>query len=63
MSRPQLLLANEPTGDLDDANGRLVLRALAELARDGGAALLVTHDPRAGVQDTRVANMKGEVIA
>jgi ABC-type lipoprotein export system ATPase subunit len=44
---PPLLLADEPTGNLDDANGQKVLEGLAEHARQGGAVLLVTHDPRA----------------
>jgi ABC-type lipoprotein export system ATPase subunit len=44
---PPLLLADEPTGNLDEANGQKVLEGLAEHARQGGAVLLVTHDPRA----------------
>jgi ABC-type lipoprotein export system ATPase subunit len=45
--RPRLLLADEPTGNLDLENGRLVLEKLAEYARGGGAVLLVTHDQAA----------------
>jgi ABC-type lipoprotein export system ATPase subunit len=48
LNRPALLLADEPTGNLDAENGRLVLEALAEFARNGGAVLLVTHDEDAG---------------
>lgn len=44
---PPLLLADEPTGNLDEANGQKVLEGLAEHTRKGGAVLLVTHDPRA----------------
>ena len=44
LNRPKLLLADEPTGNLDEDNGREVLTALAEFAADGGAVLLVTHD-------------------
>jgi ABC-type lipoprotein export system ATPase subunit len=47
LNGPSLVLADEPTGNLDDDNGREVLAALAELARDGRAVLLVTHDARA----------------
>ena len=43
LNRPKLLLADEPTGNLDDASAHVVLDALAEFARDGGAVLLVTH--------------------
>jgi len=42
--RPRLVLADEPTGNLDDATGLLVLELLLELARDeGGTLLYVTH--------------------
>jgi len=44
LNRPKLLLADEPTGNLDEDNGREVLAALAEFAAAGGAVLLVTHD-------------------
>ena len=47
LNQPKLLLADEPTGNLDEQNGELVLRSLAEFARAGGAVLLVTHEPRA----------------
>jgi len=47
LNRPKLLLADEPTGNLDAENGAIVLRCLAEFAQQGGAVLLVTHDPAA----------------
>ena len=47
LHKPGLLLADEPTGNLDEDNGRIVLTQLAEYARAGGAVLLVTHDVRA----------------
>jgi ABC-type lipoprotein export system ATPase subunit len=47
LNRPRLLLADEPTGNLDDENSRIVLRHLDQFAQDGGAVLLVTHDSRA----------------
>ncbi|MCB1070673.1 MAG: ABC transporter ATP-binding protein [Kiritimatiellae bacterium] len=45
MSDPALLLADEPTGNLDTAAGRLVMDALAAAAHTGIAVLLVTHNP------------------
>src|SRR5262245_29131128 len=58
LNRPRLLLADEPTGNLDDANGEIVLNALAEFARSGGAVLLVTHDPRAASMADRVIQLE-----
>jgi putative ABC transport system ATP-binding protein len=43
LNEPPLLLADEPTGNLDDANGAVILDALRARARDGGAVVVVTH--------------------
>jgi putative ABC transport system ATP-binding protein len=49
---PVILLADEPTGEVDAVNENLVLDLLVERARSGGAALVVTHSPAvAGVAD------------
>ncbi len=47
MHEPTLLLADEPTGNLDPENADAVLQALKDFAQSGGAVLLVTHDDRA----------------
>ena len=47
LNEPGLILADEPTGNLDADSARAVLEYLAEFARHGGAVLLVTHDDRA----------------
>lgn len=44
LNRPQVILADEPTGNLDHDNSEAVLRSLNEFAEDGGTVLLVTHD-------------------
>jgi len=59
LNNPKLLLADEPTGNLDDENGQRVLRCLAEFARAGAAVLLVTHEPRAGEHASRLVKMDG----
>ena len=57
LNRPRLLLADEPTGNLDAASGKMVLDAMAEFAAAGGAVLLVTHDDRAAAYAQRVIAM------
>jgi ABC-type lipoprotein export system ATPase subunit len=44
---PPLLLADEPTGNLDDDNAALIAKALRERAAAGGAVVVVTHRPDA----------------
>lgn len=44
INRPGLLLADEPTGNLDPDTTAIVLEYIAEFARNGGAVLMVTHD-------------------
>jgi ABC-type lipoprotein export system ATPase subunit len=54
LHRPKLLLADEPTGNLDPDNGRLVLDTLRACAQEGAAVLLVTHDALAAEQADRI---------
>ncbi len=50
---PRVLLADEPTGNLDDENGQAVLQVLADFAGAGGSVLMVTHDTRATASASR----------
>jgi putative ABC transport system ATP-binding protein len=62
---PKLILADEPTGNLDSQRGRELLEMLAQLARENGAAvLLATHDPRAAeIADRVFALRDGKLLA
>jgi putative ABC transport system ATP-binding protein len=56
--RPPLLLADEPTGNLDPASGQAVLDHIAEFHRAGGTVLLVTHDPAAAGRARRILTLE-----
>ena len=47
LNRPSILLADEPTGNLDPDNAAALLELVADFHRDGGTVLLVTHDAKA----------------
>ena len=57
LNRPKLLLADEPTGNLDEVNAKVVLEAMAEFAAAGGAVLLVTHDDKAAAAAQRTVRL------
>ncbi|GAB2445831.1 ABC transporter ATP-binding protein [Streptosporangium sandarakinum] len=62
-NRPSLLLADEPTGNLDSRNTRDVLRLLGEVHRDGQTIILVTHDARvASLADRVVSLLDGQIV-
>ena len=63
LNGPGLLLADEPTGNLDGDSARAVLAYLAEFAASGGAVLLVTHDERAAGYAHRTVHMKQGRVA
>ncbi|HET6466732.1 MAG TPA: ABC transporter ATP-binding protein [Nitrospiria bacterium] len=64
IGRPALLLADEPTGNLDTANGRRVIELLLRLHRDQGSTLiLVTHDPTLAVHADRILTLRdGRIV-
>jgi len=65
LKRPRLLLADEPTGNLDDENGRMVMELMLSLAREENSTLIyVTHSPDfAGMADETMQIHSGKVIA
>ncbi len=64
ITRPPLLMADEPTGNLDSANGEQVLELLLQLNREEGTTLvLVTHDPRLANYADRIITLRdGQVL-
>ena len=61
---PALLIADEPTGNLDAANGDQILDLVSALNRDGLTVLLVTHDPRVAARAHRVVSLAdGRVVS
>ena len=62
VNNPTILLADEPTGNLDARTGRDILAALQELNRNGQTIVMVTHDPAvAEMADTTVELVEGKV--
>ena len=58
MTRPPMLIADEPTGTLDSTNGQHVLELLVRLNREEGTTLvLVTHDPKLAAYAERVITL------
>ena len=62
-NHPDLLLADEPTGELDEATGREVGGLLRALSRDGLAVVLVTHNPDLAALADRQVRMRDGVLA
>lgn len=60
---PSILLADEPTGNLDSANGEAVMDLLRELHRGGATICIVTHDPRyARYADRNIRLFDGRIV-
>jgi len=63
VGEPSILLADEPTGNLDSANGEAVLEILRTLHRNGATICMVTHDPRySQYADRTVRIFDGRVV-
>ena len=57
VGQPTILLADEPTGNLDSANGEAVMELLRDLHRSGATICMVTHDPRYAREADRVIRL------
>jgi len=63
INQPALLLADEPTGNLDSANGRQVMEVLEEMNRELGVTIiLATHSKEAASYASRVISMRDGII-
>jgi putative ABC transport system ATP-binding protein len=62
VNRPRLLLADEPTGNLDSESAREVVTLLRELADEGQTVLLATHDPRVAAKADRVLQLRDGLL-
>jgi ABC-type lipoprotein export system ATPase subunit len=58
LNHPQVILADEPTGNLDAASAKVVLDELTTFARAGGAVLLVTHEAESAARADACLNME-----
>ena len=64
VGKPLILLADEPTGNLDSKNGNAVMDQLRELHADGATICMVTHDPRyAHVADRSIHLFDGQIVS
>jgi putative ABC transport system ATP-binding protein len=63
VGRPLILLADEPTGNLDSKNGEAVMELLRELHEDGATICIVTHDPRYAHYALKTVNLfDGQIV-
>ena len=62
LRKPEIILADEPTGDLDDENTEIVFTFLQEAARAGAAVLAVTHETDAAQYADRLFRMDAGVL-
>ncbi|WNG58540.1 ABC transporter ATP-binding protein [Archangium gephyra] len=64
VAEPSMLLADEPTGNLDSATGEEIVRLFEELHRAGNTLVLVTHEPKLAARCPRAIRLSdGEIVA
>ena len=63
ITKPDILLADEPTGNLDPENSRILMALIEDFHREGGTVLLVSHDPESPKYATRqIALQTGKLV-
>jgi len=64
VNKPKILLADEPTGNLDSRSGAEILKIFQELHRQGVTIIMVTHDPGIAAKANRVVSVRdGQIIS
>lgn len=63
INSPELILADEPTGNLDEANENIVLDIFRQLHKEGTSLIVVTHDPEVGEVAQRIIRLEHGRIA
>lgn len=62
--QPSIILADEPTGNLDSKNAQIVMSLLDQLHRDGATICMVTHDPRSAARAERTIEVfDGKIVS
>lgn len=62
VNKPELIIADEPTGNLDSSSSRLVMELLSEIHRGGNTIIFVTHNPELTRYATRVFYMRDGMV-
>lgn len=62
VAEPLLLLCDEPTGSLDQNNGRAILDLISELHNDGMTVCVITHDPTVAERGTRKISVRDGIV-
>jgi len=63
VNQPQVILADEPTGQLDRSHSHLIMEHFSEIVRDGKTAVVVvTHDPEIAARCTRICSIRDGVL-
>lgn len=61
-NNPEIILADEPTGNLDSESGKAILDLLAQLHREGKTIILVTHNPEAAAYTQRILRIRDGLL-
>src|SRR3989304_3509556 len=62
-NQPEILLADEPTGNLDSKSGEEIVKIFAELNKEGKTIIIVTHEQRFATMAKRIVKLKdGEIV-